>query len=182
MAKDERQARVVEREKEKEDLFDLVSARAPAGQRLDGVSIGRLCGFDSSGAPLVDFPENASRVPIAARTTILPELDDVGREVALLFENGDALRPILVGCLLERRPVLEIEPATSSGEAHPSGVRESELDGERLIFTAKQEIVLRCGNASITLTKGGKVLIRGEYVLSRSSGVNRIKGGSVQIN
>ena len=28
----------------------------------------------------------------------------------------------------------------------------------------------------------GKVLIRGTYLLSRSSGVNRIKGGSVQIN
>jgi hypothetical protein len=34
----------------------------------------------------------------------------------------------------------------------------------------------------LTLTHAGKVLIRGAYVLSRSSGVNRIKGGSVQIN
>ena len=41
---------------------------------------------------------------------------------------------------------------------------------------------LRCGKASITLTRAGKVLIRGAYLLSRSSGVNRIKGGSVQIN
>ena len=30
--------------------------------------------------------------------------------------------------------------------------------------------------------RAGKVLIRGAYLLSRSSGVNRIKGGSVQIN
>jgi hypothetical protein len=42
--------------------------------------------------------------------------------------------------------------------------------------------VLRCGQASVTLTKAGKVLIRGTYVSSRSSGVNRIKGGSVQLN
>jgi hypothetical protein len=59
---------------------------------------------------------------------------------------------------------------------------EAEVDGERLVFTAKKEIVLRCGKASITLTRSGKVLIRGAYLLSRSSGVNRIKGGSVQIN
>ena len=58
----------------------------------------------------------------------------------------------------------------------------AELDGERLVFTADKEIVLRCGDASITLTKAGKVIIRGSYLLSRSSGVNRIKGGSVQIN
>ena len=56
------------------------------------------------------------------------------------------------------------------------------MDGERLIFRANEEIVLRCGKASITLTKAGKIILRGAYVLSRSSGVNRIKGGSVQIN
>ncbi|MEP7119602.1 MAG: hypothetical protein ABJE95_01785, partial [Byssovorax sp.] len=36
--------------------------------------------------------------------------------------------------------------------------------------------------SSITLTRAGKILIRGAYVLTRSSGVNRIQGGSVQIN
>ena len=49
-------------------------------------------------------------------------------------------------------------------------------------ITAEKEIVLKCGKASITLTKAGKVIIRGTYLLNRSSGVNRIKGGSVQIN
>ena len=33
-----------------------------------------------------------------------------------------------------------------------------------------------------SLTKAGKVLIHGAYVSNRSSGVMRIKGGSVQIN
>ena len=51
-----------------------------------------------------------------------------------------------------------------------------------MVLKAQQEIVLECGKASITLTRAGKVLIRGAYLLSRSSGVNRIKGGSVQIN
>ena len=53
---------------------------------------------------------------------------------------------------------------------------------ERLELTAEREIVLRVGDASITLTRAGKIILRGTYVLSRSSGVNRIKGGSVQIN
>jgi hypothetical protein len=41
---------------------------------------------------------------------------------------------------------------------------------------------LQCGKASITLTRAGKVLINGAYVSSRSSGVNRLKGGSIQLN
>ena len=40
----------------------------------------------------------------------------------------------------------------------------------------------RSPEASITLTRAGKVLIQGSYVSSRSTGVNRIKGGSVQLN
>ena len=59
---------------------------------------------------------------------------------------------------------------------------EVDADGERLMVSAKEQLVLRCGKASITLTKEGKVLIQGAYVSSRSSGVNRIKGGSVQLN
>jgi uncharacterized protein (DUF2345 family) len=57
-----------------------------------------------------------------------------------------------------------------------------EMDGNRVEVAAKKEIVLRCGEASLTLTSAGKVLLRGTYILSRSSGVNSIKGGSVQIN
>ena len=56
------------------------------------------------------------------------------------------------------------------------------IDGKRITFDAEQEIVLKCGNASITLTRSGKILIRGEYVLSHSSGENRIRGGSISIN
>jgi len=55
-------------------------------------------------------------------------------------------------------------------------------DGESIRINGQKEIVLRCGLASITLTRDGKILLRGAYVQSRSSGVNRIKGASVQIN
>ena len=42
--------------------------------------------------------------------------------------------------------------------------------------------MLRCGDASITLTRAGKVLIKENYVLSRSRGCNKIKGAAVDIN
>lgn len=56
------------------------------------------------------------------------------------------------------------------------------VDKRRLEIEAQDEIVLRCGKASITLRGNGRVVIRGAYVESRSEGTNRIKGGNVQIN
>lgn len=65
----------------------------------------------------------------------------------------------------------------------PSVLKMPETETPRMLrFEAEEEIELRCGGASIVLTRAGKVLLRGAYLLSRSSGVNRIKGGSVQIN
>lgn len=137
------------------------------GRRLDGVVIGVLLGFGGAGEPLVVFPGNRREEAAAARSIAALSPDDVGHEVALLFEGGDPARPLVIGRLLHpvQTPAVEV-------------VR----DGERLELRAEQEMVLRCGKASITLTRAGKVLIRGEYISSWSSGANRIKGGSVHLN
>lgn len=128
-----------------------------------------LAGFDGNGQALVQLPGIAASDPVPARQTCPLGLEDVGREGVVIFENGDPARPIILGLL--QAPSAPVPPA----------VRLSP-DGGRLEFAAEHEIVLRCGKSSITLTSAGKVLIRGAYLLSRSSGVNRIKGGSVQIN
>lgn len=56
------------------------------------------------------------------------------------------------------------------------------VDGERVEITGKDEIVLKCGDASLTLRRNGRVVIKGTHIESRSKGPNKIKGGSVQIN
>ena len=53
---------------------------------------------------------------------------------------------------------------------------------EHLVLTAHRDVTIQCGKASITLTAAGKIILRGTHIVSRSSGVQRIKGGSVQIN
>lgn len=53
---------------------------------------------------------------------------------------------------------------------------------EHVIVSAAKQLTLQCGESSITLTAAGKIILRGKYIVSRSSGVQRIKGGSVQIN
>jgi Domain of unknown function (DUF6484) len=145
----------------------LLAAISQRPQKLDGVLIGKLIGMDEGGEALVDFAGNPCAHPLPARSTVACTARDAGRDVVLLFERGDPHRPIVMGLLHTPRAAPPVQ---------------AETDGERLVFTAEKEIVLRCGGASITLTRAGKVIIRGAYLLSRSSGVNRIKGGSVQIN
>jgi hypothetical protein len=164
-----------------EDLVELIlaSAEAPVEPqplgRIDGVVVGTLVGFTSSGEAVVDYPGNPAAASLEARSTVALSEADRGHEVALLFERGDPQRPLVMGRMHRPAPVAEVAP-TASGEASVT------RDGERLVFSAEREIVLQCGKASITLTKAGKILIKGAYLLTRSSGVNRIQGGSVQIN
>ena len=77
-------------------------------------------------------------------------------------------------------------PLQASPGEHPAppalNVDDITLDGQRIVLEGKEEVVIKCGEASITLTKAGKILIRGHYLLNRASGVNRIMGGSVQVN
>jgi hypothetical protein len=141
---------------------------------LRGAVIGVLIGFKDEGkTPLVIFPGQSSDTAVAARTIQDVHGSHIGREVVLIFEGSDVQRPIIVGCLqrADGWPV-----STAHGHV------EVEADGERMIVSAKAQLVLRCGKASITLTKAGKVLIQGSYVSNRSSGVMRIKGGSIQLN
>ena len=159
-----------------EGLLELLLAEEPAcaepapapaaPSRIDGVLVGVLVAIEASGALRVMFP-GAPEGGVLARSIATVTSADIGREAALMFEGGDPGRPLLMGLM-----------ASVPGDLRPKFT----ADGDRLELSAEKEIVLRCGDASITLTRAGKILIRGAYVLSRSSGVNRIQGGSVEIN
>ncbi len=116
---------------------------------------------------VVAFDVDGSRKRQAAQTTVAVSPTDVGRDVVLVFVERDARRPIILGMTQPPACVTTVR---------------AELDDDKLVLTAAREIVLKCGEASIILTRAGKVLIRGSYVVTHAAGVNRIKGGSVQIN
>ena len=73
-------------------------------------------------------------------------------------------------------------PTNETSESSALKADDVTIDGKRIVLEGREEVVIKCGEASITLTKAGKILIRGNYVLNRASGVNRILGGSVQVN
>ena len=96
-----------------------------------------------------------------------------GDRALVVRTDGESGQLVLVGLLRDR--VAEPDPA-------PSRSDEAVIDGKVVRFEARDEIVLQCGKGSITLRKDGKIVIKGTHLLSRASGVNRIKGGQVNIN
>lgn len=169
------------------------------------IVIGIFTGVNEQGQTLVSFQESASSQPVIALSTVALQQQQAGRQVALLFAEGNPQKPVIMGlihspldAMLESFEVVTNEGSSSAENnasaeqesiepednqnAEPAQVDDVYLDGQRVILEGKEEIVLKCGDASITLTKAGKILIRGKYLLNRSTGVNRIMGGSVQVN
>ncbi len=170
------------------------------------VLLGILAGIDENGSPLIGFPQFPQFESVTALATIPVLPQHIGRQVALLFTQGTDSRPIVIGflysplqqmldSLIEQsetsvsvleamdQTVFDEPTATSAQTINVEQLGDTvHVDGKRVVLEGQEEVVLRCGEASITLTRNGKVVIRGKYLLSRSSGVNRILGGSVQVN
>lgn len=158
------------------ELQKLLSGRSALHQResLPAVVTGELVAITDAGrTPLVLFAGQQGSAAVRARAAVDLHGAHIGQPVVLMFEDGDASRPIVMGVLRQ---------AEGWPLAEPPAQVEVDANGERMIVSAREQLVLRCGKASVTLTKAGKVLIQGSYVSSRSTGVNRVKGGSVQLN
>jgi hypothetical protein len=158
------------------ELPEIVNSEANAiperaMARVAGIVLGRLMALRAPDWAMVTLKGRESDPPIRARRLVGLTASDRGREVALMFEGGDPGKAVIIGCV-EQLSGIELgvskEPVT--------------IDAETIVLTSDKEIVLRCGDASITLRKDGRVVVRGAYVETRASGVNRIKGGTVQIN
>ncbi len=182
-------------------LAELLEAARATKQPSPRTRVGKLVSWSSGQGPRVDFEGNELG-PLVARstigldpTTIVEAIQDE-RGVLLSFEDDKPHAPIITGLL---QPLAEFgEPPEvwqdendeedeheAEHEASPAeGLAQTEarVDGRRVEIEAADEIVLRCGKASIVLRRNGRVVIRGTYVETRSRGVNRVKGGTVEIN
>lgn len=165
--------------------FKQAAVSVPAENTSHGV-VGKIVNITEDGIALVDFPGCTSG-PIAARS-VLDNPQEVARralpiQVLLVFEQGDQQKPIISGVLNNRAFLPPSEPSVhelAGLETNNSG--HVEVDGKRMTFDAKEEILLRCGKSSILLRRDGKVVIKGTNLISRSSAANKIKGSSVSIN
>jgi hypothetical protein len=152
--------------------------------QIEGMRVGKIVAVSKEGEVFVDFPGNVDNEAKARFTgslnlNKLREAASEGRDILIVFENSDPELPIIIDTIHSM-----LDEVTESADVALEGEKPEDVmvDSRRITFDAREEIVLRCGKSSITLTKAGKILIRGAYLLNHSSGLNRIKGGSVQIN
>lgn len=162
---------------------EAADATVTAPERL-ATRVGHLVEWTAGDALLVDFEGNAGG-PLPARTIVRLDATTIANAIAerrgvlLCFEDGRPDAPIITG-------LLQSIPARSDADADADVATvvdgEARVDGSRVELEGRDEVVLRCGHASVTLRRNGRVVIRGTYVETRSRGVNRVKGGSVEIN
>lgn len=141
-------------------------------------AIGRIVG-STKGRFLVDYPGNPHGA-LPARTVLSPTVltrackRATRPEVILAFEDERADRPVILGLLHSERS------GSETPEVHDRP--EAIVDGKRIVLEGEDEIVLKCGKAVLMMRRNGRIVVRGTYIETESEGVNRVTGGTVEIN
>jgi hypothetical protein len=132
--------------------------------QLPLVAIGEVAGVDGTGRPVVRV-RDAEAIATVVWMPHPPEWHDcIGGRVAIGFIDGDERQPLVLGLL--------DPPRAGASSDRPDVLR----------LESGRSLVIECGEARISLREDGRVEIRGTHVISRSSGPNKVKGGSVHIN
>jgi hypothetical protein len=85
----------------------------------------------------------------------------------MVFEDANRSLPIILGPLFERVSSLAKSPSQSLSNA---------------LVEAQEEVLLRCGESSLSMKKDGKIVLKGRTIVSRASRTHKIRGASVAIN
>jgi len=119
--------------------------------------ISRIC--VNTNQLLVDFAfQGKQHKQIPAQTHIHLTEDDLLRDCTLLFLEGDLTQPVIAGLLMDL----------------------NETRDQR-VFESDHSIVLKAGKAEIVL-EDDSVEIRGEFVTTEASSLNKVTGGAVKVN
>ncbi len=139
--------------------------------QLPGVVLGELVGVTSDGRPLVRLEPGST--PYAATFAGFGAAPDwrqlTGARLAMAFVDGDRRQPLVLGVVGGTAAA----PATATA---PTPMPRN------LKIAAGEEITIECGKSKIHLRADGRIEIRGEHLVSRSRGPNKVKGGSVHLN
>jgi uncharacterized protein DUF6484 len=148
-----------------------------------GVCTGRIIEITEEGRPIVQFVgAPGGRCPARVATSDPGPDGERGWAdvpVLLMLEDGDPVRPIIVGFVRDTLPARHFDrPTDVSGHS----TRPVELSGNTLTLEGTEAVVLRSGAASITIHADGRVIIKGSRLTSRASETNKIRGATVLIN
>ena len=164
---------------------DSRSATVAVSDAMAGVRRGRIVALDENGQVFVGVEGAGKAAPavlaVAIDRAALRAALNTRQDVFVLFENGDFAKPVIVGLVPSPQAPDQPSVAASGSKALPLTV-EADVDGRRVKLIAKDELVLECGKASITMRRNGRVVVRGTEVETRAEGANRVRGGQVRIN
>jgi hypothetical protein len=137
--------------------------------------------IDEVGRPRVSFADLVGQPPIArtigeVTRAQLEAACAEGRVILLAFLDGRADSPVIMSLAsVADFPVAEPQPQPEI---------EVVIDGQpsARVIEAREELLLRCGDATISLRADGTIKILGRDVTSWARRRQRIRGGSVAIN
>ncbi|MFO0949494.1 MAG: DUF6484 domain-containing protein [Planctomycetota bacterium] len=159
--------------------MELETRNAAKALRIDGARLGKILEILPENRYLVDFDGNPFGPAIARYASFDPQgsirLAAELPPVVLVFENGDPEKPFIVGALAS-------PAASTTVPSDPDSAGEAVSLPTTIVLRAEEEIVLQCGDSLVSLSRDGKLLIRGTNITSRATQTHRIKGGSVRIN
>ena len=109
-----------------------------------------------------------------------------GIEVLLARSDGSETTGVILGAIgpipARGQPTEPAPGIVELSTAAPAPGEPLRIAHREIVIEAGEELTLRCGEASIRITRDGKIVLRGDHILSRARGTQRIKGGSVAIN
>lgn len=140
-------------------VLTSVIASVPAS----GIVTGQIVSIEEDGELFIDYPGNTIG-PTRAKT--LARRVQAGATVLIVFERGNNELPIVLGVLHDgvqtRRKVLR-------------------LKARKIVLEADEELLLRCGESSVSATQG-KIVLKGRDLVSRAARINKVRGATVLIN
>lgn len=135
-------------------------ARAAAARTLATATIDHV---DDEGVVHVAIDGDVVAAQIAVPLGTAAPVLTAGAPVVVLVEPDGQGAPVIVSTVLARLP---------GADAPPPVVE----------LAAQSCVVLRCGEASISLHADGTIELHGERIDSHAEGIQRIKGAQVRIN
>lgn len=156
--------------------FEIITPKTVSSSDIYGVRVCMLKSIADDGKVVVDYP-NDNQGPAIARSVIELTSENINMNALVVYEKNDTKLPIVVGLIRDRTATFENRIALKRNTAN-----DIIIDGNRVVFDADKEIELRCGKSSLILKKDGKIVIKGIEIVSRSSGLHKIKGATVRIN
>jgi hypothetical protein len=131
------------------------SARTLATATIDHIDDGGVVHVAMDG----DVIEAQIAVPLGTAAPVL----GAGTKVVVLVEPDGHDAPVIVSTVLTRLPDPDVPPPV-------------------IEIAGQSSVILRCGEASISLHADGTIEIHGERIDSHAEGIQRIKGAQVRIN